>query len=144
VFGSFQRTLTASGETRFGSGIRGGILPRISQLGSVLGERHAGGGRCVVHGASLVLIQSLKSHSRIHAAEGELFRRAIRRACEAVKIPVTEVRARELPLRAGEILLVSPAEVPQRLAAIGRTAGRPWAKDQKESLLAALVVLSVR
>jgi hypothetical protein len=84
----------------------------------------------------------LKSHSWIHAAEGDLFRKAIRRASEALNLPVTEVRAKDLASRAAKVFRVSPAEVPKRLAAIGRTAGRPWAKDQKDSLIAALLVLS--
>jgi hypothetical protein len=84
----------------------------------------------------------LKSHSRIHAAEGELFRGAIRKASEALKIPVTEVRAAELQERGAKALRISLAELPQRLATIGRAAGRPWARDQKDALLAAVLALS--
>jgi hypothetical protein len=81
----------------------------------------------------------LKSHSLIHAAEGELFRVAVKRASQALRVPVCEIRARDLRSRAAELLGMSPSEVPQRLASIGRSAGRPWAKDQKDSLLAALL-----
>ena len=84
----------------------------------------------------------LKSHSRIHAAEGELFRGAIRKASEALKIPVTEVRAGELQERGAKALGVSVAKLPQHLVTIGRAAGRPWARDQKIALLAAVLALS--
>jgi hypothetical protein len=85
------------------------------------------------------LADILKSHSLIHTAEGELFRVAIKSASERLKIPVTEIRARDLEQEAAKVLGISAAKVPDRLAAIGRAAGRPWSKDQKTSLLAALV-----
>jgi hypothetical protein len=84
----------------------------------------------------------LRSHSLIHAAEGELFRGAIRGASEALGIRVTEVRAGDLHPRAAEALGISAGRVPEHLSRIGRAAGRPWAKDQKDSCLAALIALS--
>jgi hypothetical protein len=75
----------------------------------------------------------------IHTAEGALFRGAIKSASEALKIPITEVPARELPLRASSALGVPLAALLDRLAAIGRTAGKPWAKDQKDAFLVALL-----
>jgi hypothetical protein len=84
----------------------------------------------------------LKSHSLIHTAEGELFRVAIKNASEHLKIPVTEIRARDLESQAAKVLGISVAKMPDRLTAIGRAAGRPWSKDQKTSLLAALVAAS--
>jgi hypothetical protein len=84
----------------------------------------------------------LKSHSLVHTAEGELFRGAIKSAIEKLKIPVTEIAARELPARAAKVLEVSAAELPERLAKVGRAAGRPWSKDQKDAFLVALVAAS--
>jgi len=84
----------------------------------------------------------LKSHSLIHTAEGELFRVAVKRASERLKIPVTEIRARDLEPQAAKVLGISSAKVKERLDAIGRAAGRPWSKDQKTALLAALVAAS--
>jgi len=84
----------------------------------------------------------LKSHSLIHTAEGELFRVAIKKASERLKIPVTEIRARDLEPQAAKVLGISTAKVKERLDAIGRAAGRPWSKDQRTSLLAALVAAS--
>jgi hypothetical protein len=83
----------------------------------------------------------LASHSSIHAAEGQLYRRAVADACRGLQIPVVEVRARELPSRAARQLGVEPAGLAAPLGAIGRAAGRPWAKDQKDGLLAALAAL---
>jgi hypothetical protein len=77
------------------------------------------------------LDQILKAHSLIHAAEGELYRHAIMSASEACGLAVTRVRARELEAPALRKVLTD----------VGRRAGRPWAQDQKESLLAALVAL---
>jgi len=68
--------------------------------------------------------------------------RAIKSASERLKIRVTEVRARDLEPRAAKTLGISVAKVKDRLDAIGRAAGRPWSKDQKTSLLAALVAAS--
>lgn len=85
------------------------------------------------------LADILKSHSLIHTAEGELFRLAIKSASERLKIPVTEIRVRDLEPQAAKVLGISAAKINERLDAIGRAAGRPWSKDQKMSLLAALV-----
>lgn len=84
----------------------------------------------------------LASHSLVHAAEGELFRDAIRSATRRAGIPVTEVRARDLGSRAAAALGVPEGKVAQLLVGIGSAAGRPWAKDQKDACLAALIALS--
>jgi hypothetical protein len=91
------------------------------------------------HTASLDAI--LKSHSLIHGAEGNLFRGAIRDASESLEIPVTEVRAKDLHSRAATTLGIPAGNMAQHLAGIGRVVGRPWAKDHKESCLAALIAL---
>jgi hypothetical protein len=83
----------------------------------------------------------LKSHTMIHAAEGELFRGAIRGASESLEIPVTEVRARDLPSRAAATLRIAVEDVEKHLNGIGRAAGRPWAKDHKDACLAATIAL---
>ena len=80
----------------------------------------------------------LANHSAVHAAEGALYRGAIARACAAHKIRVLEIPKRELPARAARALGIAVDELPERLAAIGRAAGRPWAEDQKDALLAAV------
>jgi NADH dehydrogenase/NADH:ubiquinone oxidoreductase subunit G len=84
----------------------------------------------------------LDSHALIHAAEGQLFRDAIRRASESLALPVTEIAAREIDTRAAEALRLSQAALAARVARIGAAAGRPWAKDHRQACLAALVALS--
>jgi hypothetical protein len=84
----------------------------------------------------------LESHALIHAAEGELFRGAVRDASQGLGIPVTEVPARELQARAVESLKLPPAKIDRQLLEIGKAAGRPWAKDQREACLAALIALA--
>jgi hypothetical protein len=83
----------------------------------------------------------LRSHSLIHTAEGRLFREAIRRAGEAVGIAVVEVRSRELRARAAAALRVGEGKLEEHLAAVGRAAGRPWAKDQRDAFSAAAIAL---
>jgi hypothetical protein len=83
----------------------------------------------------------LKSHALIHTAEGELFRGAIRGASESLEIPVTEIRAKELHSRAATTLRISAENVEQHLKGIGRVAGRPWAKDQRDAYLAAAIAV---
>jgi hypothetical protein len=95
----------------------------VVAAGIVIGDRPAP--------ASLQAV--LASHPAIHAAEGELFRSAVRSAAEALGIAVVEVRAKELQSRAGTIA--------DQLDVIGRAAGRPWAKDHRQACLAAAVAL---
>jgi hypothetical protein len=52
-----------------------------------------------------------------------------------------EVHAKELSARAAATLGIPAGQVSRQLAAIGRAAGRPWAKDHKESCLAGLIAL---
>jgi len=90
------------------------------------------------------LASILESHPLIHTAEGQLFRDAVRRACESLKLPVTEIGAKELNARAPKALRRSEAAVAQNLARIGGAAGRPWSKDHRDACLAALIALAGR
>lgn len=83
----------------------------------------------------------LKSHSLVHSAEGELFRESIRSASGAMGIPAIDVRFGDLDGRAARALGIDAGRLEQHLAGIGRAAGRPWARDQKQSYLAAVVAL---
>jgi hypothetical protein len=86
----------------------------------------------------------LKSHPLVHTAEGQLYRRVFAKATEACGIPVALVPTKELAPRAARAMGISAAQLPARLAAVGKAAGKPWAADQKESALAALVALALR
>ncbi len=88
---------------------------------------------------ALSLETILRTHSMIHAAEGELFRAAIMSASEVLKVPVITVPAGELYARVATTLGSSADEIRQRLNEGRRSVGKPWAQDQKESLLVALL-----
>jgi hypothetical protein len=92
--------------------------------------------------AAAALEEVLASHALIHAAEGELARQAIRAASARLGLRVAEIGPRDLEPRAAAALGIPAAEVAPRLAGIGRAAGRPWAKDQKDACLAALIALA--
>jgi hypothetical protein len=86
----------------------------------------------------------LRSHALIHTAEGVLFREAVRRACEGLGIGAVQVPSRELRPRGAAALGVDEAKVDDHLVSVGRAAGRPWGKDQRDAFLAAAIALAVR
>ena len=88
------------------------------------------------------LASILKSHALVHAAEGELYRQVLLRASEACHISALSIPAKEIEARAAGALGVAPAQLPARLAALGKASGRPWARDQKESALVAWIALA--
>jgi hypothetical protein len=84
----------------------------------------------------------IESHALIHTAEGQFFRDVIRDASKSLKLRTTEAPAKELDARAAQALRLSDAALAERLAALGRAAGRPWSKDHRQACLAALIALS--
>ncbi len=74
--------------------------------------------------------QVLRSHAWMHAAEGVLYREAMLAAAQRCGWVARAVDAASLPDGADE------------LAAIGRAAGRPWRKVEKDAARAALAVLA--
>jgi hypothetical protein len=83
----------------------------------------------------------LASHPLIHTAEGEFFRKAFSEACEALGIPVTGIREKELAERTQALFKKSAALLPAELAVAAKHLGPPWSQDQKTAALAAAVVL---
>jgi hypothetical protein len=77
----------------------------------------------------------------MHAAEGELFRRALSDACSACDVRVSMSRSRDLLARGAEELGVPIEELRRRLTDAGRAIGKPWGQDQKESMLLGWLVL---
>jgi hypothetical protein len=69
----------------------------------------------------------LASHPLVHAAEGELYRRAIAEAAEAAGMVVVHVAGGDAD--------------PALVAELGRGVGPPWRRDHKEAAVAALVAL---
>jgi hypothetical protein len=86
----------------------------------------------------------LVSHPLIHTAEGEFFRRTARQACEALHIPVTAIKQRDLDERAKEAFGKGASRVRGTIESLGKTIGPPWTKDHKTATLAAALLLSSR
>jgi hypothetical protein len=104
-----------------------------------------------VRGAALLTSQAralpslgaiLMSHPLLHTAEGELFRSALARACEHHRLSVGQYPAGNVYDRVGRSLSLTPAALRTRVAAIGRSVGRPWTADQKTAFLAGWCLLA--
>ncbi|MGO8971074.1 MAG: hypothetical protein ACLQDQ_16060 [Myxococcaceae bacterium] len=81
----------------------------------------------------------LRSHTVIHTAEGELFRLALAEACGRQGISITGVVSKELLQHAAQVQGLPWQSLKTRLDELGRSVGPPWAVDQKQAALAALV-----
>jgi hypothetical protein len=83
----------------------------------------------------------LASHARMHACEGEQYRRGIVEAANDLGLPVLRVGADELTARTTELLEWTPERAEQELAAVRAALGAPWQSDHKQAALAALTLL---
>ena len=83
----------------------------------------------------------LSVHFRMHKAEGVLFRDALARAAETCGLPLVAIREKDLLEHAERALFASSAGLSKTITALGKVAGAPWGKDQKDAALAALVGL---
>ncbi|MFL6662000.1 MAG: hypothetical protein ACJ8G7_07455 [Rhizobacter sp.] len=77
--------------------------------------------------------QILAVHIRMHQAEGALFPDALAQAAAACGLAVVRLADKDAEAQAAPFM----AEV----AALGRSAGPPWGRDQKVAALAALLAL---
>jgi hypothetical protein len=85
--------------------------------------------------------QILAVHVRMHKAEGEMFRDLLVDAARACGIEPTTLPDKTAIDSAAKKLGITRARLDSDLAALGKTAGPPWGKYQKEAAAAALVVL---
>ena len=85
--------------------------------------------------------QILAVHIRMHKAEGELFRDVLVRAVRTCGIQLTTLPDKTAIDAAAAKLGVTRARLDVDLTAVGKTAGPPWGRYQKEAAAAALVVL---
>jgi hypothetical protein len=83
----------------------------------------------------------LAVHVRMHKAEGELFRDVLVAGARACDLTVSTLPDKSALDDAARLLGLKRAELHARLAALGKSAGPPWGKDQKEAAAAALVAL---
>jgi hypothetical protein len=83
--------------------------------------------------------QILAVHFRMHQAEGVLFREALIAAAKTSGLKLVTLPEKTL-LQEAERLLRRPAsELLKTVSALGKSVGPPWATDQKDAALAALV-----
>ena len=104
------------------------LLPSLAAVGVVGGNRRLP-----------ELPRILVSHALLHAAERDLYERAVIEGAARAGLPVTTLPATgKLLDDASEALGVRVEGV---LAALGKSLGPPWKKDHKEATTAALVAL---
>jgi hypothetical protein len=85
----------------------------------------------------------LRSHSLLHAAEGELYRTAIAEAADSAGLRVVRFQNHEARSEAAAALGCSLEQLEEDLARIGKLAGKPWTKDEKDATAAAILALAV-
>lgn len=85
--------------------------------------------------------QIIAVHVRMHQAEGELFRDVLVAGARTCDVPLTTLPEKSALDSAAQQLGVTRARLDTRLAALGKSAGPPWAKHQREAAAAALVAL---
>ena len=85
----------------------------------------------------------LRSHPLVHAAEGELYRDALARACESIGLRVVRVPAKDVVRRASVAARIEEKVLLTQLARAGAASGKPWAAEHRECALAAWAALAV-
>jgi hypothetical protein len=83
----------------------------------------------------------LAVHVRMHQAEGELFRDVLVAGARACGLALTTLPDKTALDTAAQKLGMTRARLDALLGALGKAAGAPWGKDQKEAAAAALVAL---
>ena len=83
-------------------------------------------------------------HIRIHALEGQLFRRVVEEALRQHGLECTTMLERDLYGNAPRTLGVGDAALRRRLTELGRDQRGSWRAEQKSAALAAWVLLSSR
>lgn len=86
--------------------------------------------------------QILAVHFRMHQAEGVLFREALADAAKSCDLNLVTLPEKTLLQEAEKRLRKSANDLNQTLKELGKSAGPPWGKDQKDATLAALIMLS--
>ena len=83
----------------------------------------------------------LAVHFRMHKAEGVLFRDALAVAAEKCNVAVVRVQEKVLSEVAEKKLKMTSADLTRTITVLGKSVGAPWAKDQKEAAVAAMIAL---
>jgi hypothetical protein len=85
----------------------------------------------------------LALHFRMHKAEGELFREALARATDACGLKLVAIPEKLLTEQAERALAMPSSVLKTRTTKLGKLAGTPWGRDQKDAALAAMIALQV-
>ena len=86
--------------------------------------------------------QILAVHFRMHKAEGVLFRDVLVRASATCGLKAVPIPEKLLSNHAEKTLQTPTAVLAKKLEKLGKAAGPPWGKDQKDAALAAMVALA--
>jgi hypothetical protein len=86
--------------------------------------------------------QILSVHFRMHKAEGVLFPDALARAAHACGIDLVRIPEKRLWEEAEWELATARSNLDTTIAEMGKAVGSPWAKDQKNAALAAMIALA--
>jgi hypothetical protein len=108
---------------------------------------HAIAGCAVLMGSDMPpwsVDQILAVHFRMHKAEGVLFRAALASAATDCGLRLVAIPEKEIGGHAARTLGTSTAALQKGIAALGKAAGPPWGKDQKDAALAAMVALMAK
>lgn len=84
----------------------------------------------------------LAVHVRMHQAEGVLFREVLEAGAKACGFQPATLREKAALDEAAKALKAPRATLDARITALGKEAGAPWGKDQKEAAAAALAALA--
>jgi hypothetical protein len=83
----------------------------------------------------------VKTHSRIHAAEGNFYRDVVVAACEGAGLEVRRVVERDAATLLAERLGIDRAALETRMNEMGARLGPPWSIDQRLAAMAAWAYL---
>ena len=86
----------------------------------------------------------LAVHFRMHKAEGVLFREVLAKAADGCDLRLAAVPEKSLLQHAQSAVKISASSLSRQIATLGKSAGAPWGKDQKEATLAAMIALHKR
>jgi hypothetical protein len=121
---------------RFGQRSVTGLVRHYQAFG------HPVRGAGIVVGSLIDPERIANDHIRIHALEGQLFRRVVYDAATRSKLSCSIWRERDLYALASGILKQPERELRGKLAVLGRELGGPWRAEQKAAALAAWLVLA--
>jgi hypothetical protein len=83
----------------------------------------------------------LAVHFRMHKAEGVLFRDVLARAATECGLRFVGLPEKQLAEYAERALATTMNNLAETIAALGKSAGPPWGKDQKDAALAAMIAM---